>query len=149
MTTELLKQIDDLVASKTFGLDALEGIKKVKDGLETSERERKALQEKHEQVRSALDKCYIENTQLKTTIDGLHKEVQAFKDREAKAREALWEKEVEKAKAEAYKDALYTVFKPSTMRETVFQSMPISQSSGGATYVSNYQQETRTTKEEL
>lgn len=149
MTQELLKQIDELVASKTFGLDALEGIKKVKDGLETSERERKALQIKHEEVVSALDKCHVENMRLKTTIDGLHKEVQAFKEREAKAREALWEKEVEKAKAEAYKDALYTVFKPSTMRETVFQSIPLHQSNGGATYVSNYQQETRTTKEEL
>ena len=149
MTQELLKQIDDLVATKTFGLDALEGIKKVKDGLEESERARTALQKKYEEVCAAHEKRGIEIVTLNSAIDGLRKEVQAFKEREAKAREALWEKEVEKAKAEAYKDALYTVFKPSTMRETVFQSMPISQSSGGATYVSNYQQETRTTKEEL
>ena len=149
MTQELLKQIDDLVASKTFGLDALEGIKKVKDGLEASELARKGLQKKYEEVCATYEKSCKLNDELNSTIESLRKEVQAFKEREAKAREALWEKEVEKAKAEAYKDALYTVFKPSTMRETVFQSMPLQQTSGGATYVSNYQQETRTTKEEL
>lgn len=149
MTQELLKQIDDLVASKTFGLDALEGIKRIKDGLETSERERKDLQKRFDNLDRAYEKKTEEWREMVETTTDLRKEVQAFKEREAKAREALWEKEVEKAKAEAYKDALYTVFKPSTVRETVFQSIPLQQTSGGATYVSNYQQETRTTKEEL
>ena len=39
----LLDQIDDLVASKTFNLDALEGIKKIKDSLKATLEERDAL----------------------------------------------------------------------------------------------------------
>ena len=33
MSNDLLKQIDDLVASKTFNLDAIDSIKKLKDDL--------------------------------------------------------------------------------------------------------------------
>jgi hypothetical protein len=42
---DLLEQIDALVASKTFNLDALDGIKQLKDSLRKTMSEREQLRE--------------------------------------------------------------------------------------------------------
>lgn len=149
MSNDLLKQIDELVANKTFNLDALDGIKKIKDGLESSERERKSLQTKYDGLYETSCSQIDEIERIKNVNKILQEEIDNINAYQAKAREAMWEKEVAKAQADAYKDALYTVFKPATVRETVHQTIPISQTYNGNTMVSQYHQETKTTKEEI
>lgn len=147
--TDLLKQIDDLVASKTFNLDALEGIKKIKDdlGKQISETEylRRLLEDRDKEIATLKDG----NNTNGLRIEQLSKQIAANAKIVADGDRAIWEKEVANAKAAAYQDALYTVFKPATVRETMYQSIPLSQNVNGNTYVSTYQQETKTTKEEL
>ena len=50
MNTYLLKQIDDLVASKTFNLDALDGIKKLKDSLGAAINDKEHLQNNYDNL---------------------------------------------------------------------------------------------------
>lgn len=92
MSTDLLKQIDELVASKTFNLDALEGIKKIKDGLESSERDRKSLQTKYDGLYETNSRQSEEIQRLNNVNKLLKDEVEKVTAYVAKAREAVWEK---------------------------------------------------------
>ena len=149
MTNDLLQQIDDLVASKTFNLDALDGIKTLKDSLKKTLEERDTLKKNCEMMsKDNLDR-HNEIERIRGINKNLEDQITQLKAGELKAKEAVWEKLIAEAKATAYEDALKTVFRPATVRETVYQSIPLSQSSNGNTYVSPYQQETKTTKEEL
>ena len=149
MSNDLLKQIDDLVASKTFNLDAIDSIKKLKDDLA------KQLSET-ELFKKQLEKSQKDNSDLREEcqkrlehISLLQKKLDESEAYRAKAREDIYEAEKHKAVAEAWKEAMQTVFKPSSVRETMWQSIPISQTYNGNTAVSAYQQEIKTTKEEL
>jgi hypothetical protein len=94
----LLDQIDDLVASKTFNLDALEGIKKIKDSLKATLEERDALKtlcyelcetniRKDEEIRRLTDHL----TEQDKRLDAMH---------------AVWEKKIAEASAAAYRDPM-------------------------------------------
>ena len=149
MSNDLLKQIDDLVASKTFNLDALDGIKMLKDSLKKTLEERDALKKNCDMMSKDNFDRHNEIQRLSNVVEVLQAEIKQLKAGELKAKEAVWEKLIAEAKATAYEDALKTVFKPATVRETVYQSIPLSQNYNGNTSVMPYQQETKTTKEEL
>ena len=149
MSNDLLKQIDDLVASKTFNLDALDGIKKLKDDLTTTLEERDVFKRRCTDLSEANKRQSDAIQEQNNRIEQLAKDLQTSEAYRAKAREEIYEAEKHKAVAEAWKDAMQTVFRPSAVRETVWQSVPISQHSNGVSYVNAYQQETKTTKEEL
>jgi hypothetical protein len=149
MSTDLLKQIDDLVASKTFNLDALDGIKKLKDDLTTTLEERDVFKRRCTDLGEANKRQSEAIQERDYRIEQLTKDLQTSEAYRAKAREDIYEAEKHKAVAEAWKEAMQTVFKPSSVRETMWQSIPVSQSYNGNTMVSTYQQETKTTKEEL
>lgn len=146
MSQDLLKQIDELVASKTFNLDALDGIKKLKDDLKVTIDNLDATTEmlKMERSRSLelqdmLRKEQEQTAQLNTKLNGMA-------DLANKGAEAIWEKKVAEASASAYKDALYTVFKPNAVRETIQHTMPVMASTNGNSYpqtVTHQQQITR------
>ena len=149
MTQDLLKQIDDLVASKTFNLDALDGIKKLKESLKQTVEERDVFKRRHEDL-SEINRKQSEQLQSQIKqIENLTKDLELSEAYRAKAREAIYGAEKHQAVAEAWKEAMQTVFKPNTVRETMFQSIPISQTYNGNTVVTGYQQEIKTTKEEL
>ena len=149
MSNDLLKQIDDLVASKTFNLDALDGIKKLKDDLTTTLEERDVFKRRCTDLSEANKRQSDAIQEQNNRIEQLAKDLQTSEAYRAKAREDIYEAEKHKAVAEAWKEAMQTVFKPSSVRETMWQSIPVSQSYNGNTMVSTYQQETKTTKEEL
>ena len=149
MSTDLLKQIDDLVASKTFNLDALDGIKKLKDDLTTTLEERDVFKRRCTDLGEANKRQSEAIQERDYRIEQLTKDLQTSEAYRAKAREDIYEAEKHKAVAEAWKEAMHTVFKPATVRETVYQSIPLSQNYNGNTSVIPYQQETKTTKEEL
>lgn len=120
--TDLLKQIDDLVASKTFNLDALEGIKQIKDRLAAviAENERLAKQIKLTQ------EDMLAETRKREAAEANAKELQqrliGMNDIATKGADAIWERKVAEASAAAYKDALYTVFKPNAVRENIHRN---------------------------
>lgn len=149
MSQDLLKQIDELVASKTFNLDALDGIKKLKDNLSQTLEERDVLKRRHADLAEINSRQSDQLQQQIKQIEKLTKDLEASEAYRAKARESIYEAEKYKAVAEAWQGAMQTVFKPNTVRETVYQSIPLAQNYNGNTVVTGYQQETKTTKEEL
>lgn len=146
---QLLNQIDELVASKTFNLDALDGIKKLKDDLKKTLDERDALQRKYDDLREDNRRLRGDVTECNLVIDTLQKQLTESKALNDAGQKAIYEAEKHKAVAEAWQGAMQTVFKPNTVRETVYQSIPLSQVYNGNSTVMPYQQETKTTKEEL
>lgn len=146
MSQDLLQQIDELVASKTFNLDALDGIKKLKDdlkktldSLDSTKEMLKLTQQQRLDLADKLSKEESHSAELQRRINDMA-------DAAAKGSEAIWEKKVAEASAAAYKDALYTVFRPNAVRETIHHTMPVMASSNGNSYpqtVSHQQQVTR------
>lgn len=149
MSNDLLKQIDDLVASRTFNLEALEGIKAIKDELSKKLSEIETLKTQNKNLRDEVETLKTGNQTNGMRIEELSKQITANAAIVEAGQKAIWEKQIAAASAAAYQDALQTVFKPSTVRETVWQSIPLTQNYNGNTSVIPYQQETKTTKEEL
>ena len=148
-SVDLLKQIDDLVASKTFGLDALDGIKAIKDSLTSTLEERDVFKRRCDDLNEVNRRQSEAMQEQNKRIEQLTKDLHNSEAYRAKAREDIHEAEKHKAVAEAWKEAMQTVFRPSSVRETVWQSVPVSQHNNGYSTVMSYQQETKTTKEEL
>lgn len=146
---QLLQQIDDLVASKTFGLDALEGIKKIKDSLKATLEERDALQKKCDGLYEVNGRQSDEIVRLRSAAETLRENLAAARALNDAGQKAIYEAEKHKAVAEAWQGAMQTVFKPNSVRETVFQSIPLTQTYNGNSVVTPYQQETKTTREEV
>jgi len=136
MSTDLLKQIDDLVASKTFNLDALDGIKKLQDSLGSSIKEKENLQARYDDLFEISRDQGAEVVRLHDQVEDLKTEVKNLKAVAENGRNAIWEKMIAEAKANAYQDALYTVFKPSVLRETVQRQVmkPVEGHPGGNGY---------------
>jgi len=136
MSTDLLKQIDDLVASKTFNLDALDGIKKLKDSLGVAIKEKENLKINYDNLAEISSDQSAELVRLRIQVEDLKTEVKNLNAVSANGRAAIWEKMIAEAKANAYQDALYTVFKPSVLRETVQRQVmkPVEGNHGGNGY---------------
>lgn len=148
-STQLLDQIDALVEAKTFGLDALDQIKKIKDGYKDTLTELAAVKTRLQDKLDETTRLYEQLQEEKEEVMHLSNVVRGQEALVKKGVEAIAEAEKHKAVAEAFKYSLEVVFKPATVRETVYQSIPLSQNYNGNTSVMPYHQETRTTKEEL
>lgn len=125
MSIDLLKQIDELVASKTFNLDALDGIKQIKDNLAAVIAERDRLIKRVELITEDMTAETRKREAAEAKADDLHKRLMGMTEISQKGADAIWEKKIAEASAAAYKDALYTVFKPSAVRETVSRAIPV------------------------
>ena len=131
--SSLYQLVDDLVAKKTFSLDALDSIKEIRDGLvvmtkklEESERKYKALFDTNSSQSDLLLKQNSDITALKMELA----------DARANIREceiAIHEKKTAEAVAAAYKDAMEIVFRPSAVRETIQRNVvqPVQGNPGG------------------
>lgn len=134
--TKLQLQIDELVASKTFSLDALEGIRLIRDGL-------REMTEKNAELQRKCEELQRNNFKLSTEIDNLNTRNKIFAEDLEKARKlssegqlAIHASKTSAAVADAYKDILYTIFKPSSVRETIQRQVakPVEGSPGGNGY---------------
>ena len=136
MSIDLLKQIDDLVASKTFNLDALDSIKAIKDNLQKTIEQKTALEKRLKELFDENERCKESAERLANTNKLLQGEIEKISGGILKGKEAVWEKLIAEAKADAYKDALYTVFKPSAVRETIQRqvALPVEGHPGGGGY---------------
>lgn len=133
---QLLNQIDELVASKTFNLDALDGIKKLKDDLKKTLEERDALQKRYDVLYETNARQSEELQRQIKRIETLTKDLQESEAYRAKARESIYEAEKHKAVAEAWQGAMAMVFKPNAVRETVQRNVakPVEGNRGGNGY---------------
>jgi hypothetical protein len=130
---QLLQQIDDLVASKTFGLDALEGIKKIKDSLKATLEERYALQKRYDGLCETSTRQGEEIRHQSGVIVDLEKQLADAKALNEAGQKAIYDADKHKAVAEAWQGAMAMVFKPNAVRETVQRNVmrPVDGHPGG------------------
>jgi chromosome segregation ATPase len=119
MSTDLLKQIDDLVASKTFNLDALDGIKKLKDDLGRTLGDVEHFKRELEKAEKKNQEMLNTNAWQAQKIETLNKKIADGEERVSKATDSIHEAAKHKAVAEAWQGAMAMVFKPNAVRETV------------------------------
>lgn len=119
MSADLLKQIDELVASKTFNLDALDAIKKLKDDLQRTLDTLESTSEMLRRERLRSSELETLNQKQGARIEFLDSLIKANEDRVMKGAEAIFEAAKHKAVAEAWQGAMAMVFKPNAVRETV------------------------------
>jgi peptidoglycan hydrolase CwlO-like protein len=135
MTTkeQLLSQIDELVAKHTFGLDALEGIKKLKDTLAEVTAER----DKHKANAEALNRTNSEHSALlmlqSAEIASLKKHIADLQKAVDDGKKAVYDAEKHKAVADTWQSAMAMVFKPNAVRETVQRNRTVVMGGGGYT----------------
>lgn len=148
MSQDLLKQIDDLVASKTFNLDALDGIKALKDSLKQTLDNLEATKDLLKQEKAATAKLNARVSELEASKSDLQAKIIGMTDLATKGSEAIWQKQIAEASANAYKDALYTVFKPNAVRETIQHTTPVMASSNGNSYPQTVTHQQHITRED-
>lgn len=148
MSNDLLKQIDDLVASKTFNLEALDGIKALKDSLSKTLTTVDYLQEKKQALEKEVADLKATNYLQAGMIESRNKKLEEGEATLAKANYALSEADKHKAVADAYKDALYTVFKPNAVRENIHHNMPVMVTQNGNSYPQTVQHQQTITRED-
>lgn len=132
----LLQQIDDLVASKTFNLDALDSIKKLKDDLKKTLDERDALQKRYDGLYDVNNNQGIALRESATKIAELKAELTAAQALNEAGQKAIYDADKHKAVAEAWQSAMQTVFKPNAVRETIARNVakPVEGNPGGNGY---------------
>lgn len=133
---QLLNQIDELVASKTFNLDALDSIKKLKDDLKRTLEERDALQKRYDGLYEVNNNQGEEITRLRTRLIDCQKELEASRAHYEAGQKAIYDADKHKAVAEAWQGAMAMVFKPNAVRESVQRNVakPVEGHPGGNGY---------------
>ena len=141
MSNDLLKQIDDLVASKTFNLDALDGIKALKDSMGKTLSELNFTREQLKAANADLNAKAQTIEKLNTKVTILESIIKANEEDVIKGRDAIHEAAKHKAVADAWQGAMAMVFKPNAVRESVQRNhtvvVPSSNGSGYTTAVQN------------
>lgn len=131
MSNDLLKQIDDLVASKTFNLDALDGIKKLKDDLSRTLGDVEHFKRELEKAEQKNKELLNTNSWQANKIDALNKKIADGEERVAKANDSIHEAAKHKAVSEAWQSAMAMVFKPNAVRESVQRNHTVVIPNGG------------------
>jgi hypothetical protein len=146
---QILSQIDELVAKHTFGLEALDGIKRLKDSLVevTAERDKhldrvNGLLQANDRQSSMAQEQSAEIAELKKTIANMQKAVDD-------GRKAVYDAEKHKAVADTWQSAMAMVFKPNAVREAVQRNHTVVMpSSGGSSYTQAVQHQDFITRED-
>lgn len=120
--TDLMKHIDQMVVDNTFSLDALEGIKKLKDGFAALERERDEAIEKADMAWKSYAETEDELAKAQTEAANLRAQIAENKSLVEEARAAIANADKQAAVAAAYKDAMQIVFRPTVMRENIYRN---------------------------
>ena len=134
--SDLLKQIDDLVASKTFNLDALDAIKALKDNLKVTLEEREKLQRRYDGLYETNARQSDELLSLNKKLEDLKVQLALANKTAQEGQKAIYDADKHKAVAEAWQGAMAMVFKPNAVRETVARTVakPVVGHPGGNGY---------------
>lgn len=128
--TAILELIDDIVAKNTFSLDALDSVKALKDKVKEQEKALTKLEEQKKQSNELYNSIYDDNVKLRETISQLRDENKKLLAQEFEAKASIYEAAKQAAVAAAYKDAMQIVFKPHSVRESMFSNKQIMTPSG-------------------
>ena len=121
--TDLMKHIDQMVVDNTFSLDALEGIKKLKDGFAELEHERDEAIAKADRAWKSYAETENELAKAREEVALLRAQIAEDNDTVNAARAAIARADKHAAVAAAYKDAMQIVFKPTVVRENVYRNI--------------------------
>lgn len=134
MSADIMKQIDLLVESKTFNLDALEGIKQIKDSLKDTLSSLQRLQDKELIYIRDLSLEKSKNSEHEAEIADLKKQIAEMRSAAEDGKAARFESDKHKAVADTWQSAMAMVFKPSAVRETIQRnhSVMVSTPNGGS-----------------
>lgn len=146
---QILSQIDELVSKHTFNLDALEGIKKLKDALA----EVTADRDKHKANAEALSTTNRDQSNLLlqqgADIAGLKKQISDMQKAVDDGKKAVYDAEKHKAVADTWQSAMAMVFKPNAVREAVQRNHTVVMpTSGGSSYTQAVQHQDFITRED-
>ena len=120
--TDLMKHIDQMVVDNTFSLDALEGIKKLKDGFAELEHERDEAIAKADRAWKSYAETENELAKAQAEVALLRAQIAENNSLVEEARAAIARADKQAAVAAAYKDAMQIVFKPTVVRESIYRS---------------------------
>jgi hypothetical protein len=118
-TTNLIGQIDSLVESKTFNLDALDGIKQIKDSFKDTLSSLQILQDKELKYIRDLSLEKSKNAEHVSEIAVLNQQTAQMRRAAEDGTAARFESDKHKAVADAWQSAMAMVFKPNAVRETI------------------------------
>jgi hypothetical protein len=121
--TDLMKHIDQMVVDNTFSLDALEGIKKLKDGFAELERERDEAIAKADRAWNSYHEAIAETKKAQQEVALLREQIAENNSIVKESRAAIARADKEAAVAAAYKDAMQIVFKPTVVRENIYRNL--------------------------
>lgn len=128
--SNILSQIDDLVSKSTFSLDAIEAVNKLKTDLV-------AIQQRNDLLEKRVELLQDESNKKSDTINVLRDDLRECKnlikdleENKAKADKAIYDADKYKAVSETWQQAMQIVFKPVTVRESVFGSTTIKDNNG-------------------
>lgn len=131
MSADIMKQIDLLVESKTFNLDALEGIKQIKDSLKDTLSSLQRLQDKELIYIRDLSLEKSKNSEHAAEITELKKQIAEMRSAAEDGKAARFESDKHKAVADAWQSAMAMVFKPNAVRETIQRNHSVWVPTGG------------------
>lgn len=120
--SELTDMIDKMVAEKTFTLEGVEAIKKLRDRAAEQEGAITKLKELDEEHRRELARVRTELASAKEKNTYWAGREEAIAGREKVMSNVEKNGAVAEAVAAAYKDAMSIVFKPNMVRESVFRN---------------------------
>lgn len=114
--------INQIVQDKTYSLEAIEAIKSIKDKRDELLSQVIELNSNVEICEKKVSELKAENKRLDKIVDGIQVREEAVLQRENAAHKAEVEQSADKAKADAYKDALHTVFRPHSVRKDILRA---------------------------
>lgn len=133
---EINKLVDDLIVEKTFSLEIVEKIKKMRDDFLAMEEKEKQTSERNSELTTQNSKLVEENNRLKAHDEGVTNREKVVAEKEAK--QALQDLKLEHAvdKHKEMKELLGIVFKNPVVRETAYKNTNVPVAQNG--YVSNF-----------
>lgn len=131
MADSLTEVIDKLVQERTFGLEGLEGVKRIKDQAVTLERKLKESQDTVVSRDSSIRSYIGEIAELRGVIEKLRAKDTDVTARETKVRELEMKEAVASAEARTLHGVFGTLFKNVTVREQNLRQLPFSYSNNG------------------
>jgi chromosome segregation ATPase len=131
MADSLTDVIDKLVQERTFGLEGLEGVKRIKDQAVTLERKLKESQDLVAQRDREIRSYHDQISELRTIVEKHHALVADLEKRETKVRELEMKEAVSTARAQTMESVFGTIFKNVTVREQNLRQLPFTYSNNG------------------
>ena len=122
MTDKLTDAIDQLVQEKTFSLDALNAVGRLRDRAVAQEQQIRSLETLRESQGRAISDLQEQVRQLAEQEVGLRERERKVAEREAKAQQLEVETAVAVAKSETFGIVFNTIFRNTAVRERVVRN---------------------------